>query len=337
MKYRAVGASIFAGGFTVGALDLFDIDTHLEHNNYGKNVKDLNLPWVETILPPWPRVDADYIYCNPPCAVWSTASHGRSTKWYDDPRLSCYEDCFNLIQNEPTILAIETVLAGWRKAPDYFIDKCVRANDLGYNATIILHDGKWLGLPQVRKRMFAVFHRVDLAWHTYKKKTPISCDHALTNPPVIYTGDDILDPDEHTQYLFLHRTYEDKTLLKIHDRLGGYRGKGSKRPVYTSANCVPGRPAPTLLHCMHMHPLEKRYLTIREMARLCGFPDWFSWDIKTGVQSKASLIARGVTPCVASWLSKLVYDSLEEDSFVTKPYIHIADILKGDLVLANAN
>jgi site-specific DNA-cytosine methylase len=328
-KYSAIGADIFAGGFTIGVMDYFDIIAHLEHNNYGRKIKDRNLPGIETFLPPWPPMTADFIYANPPCAPFSTASHGRKESWEDDPRLSCFDDCFSLIDRNPEFLAIESVMAAWSKGAVYLIDKAMQANNRGYAATIILHDGKYLGLPQVRRRMFLVLHKLELAWHTHKAKQIIPCDKALTDPPVIYSDDDsYVHLDNHTKYLILNRRPNDNTLVHVHDRMGFGKGRGSRRPVYTSSICYPDKPAPTLLHCMHVHPTEPRYLTVREIARLSGYPDWWKWDIPVGPQTKSSLIARGVTPAVGNWLAKLVYESLEAGAPAT-PIIKLVDISKG--------
>lgn len=333
MKYKALGANIFAGGFTVGVQDFFEPTVHLEHGDYGRNVKDINLPHIETITTPWPQIDGiDFIYANPPCAPFSSAANGRLTPWYRDQRLNCFTDCFNLIYQRPKVLAIESVLNAWRKAPEFLLELSSIANAEGYCSTILLHDGKYLGLPQVRRRMFLVIHEIELAFDKMTFHKEIPCDHALLHPPVTdLENDSMLIPDEHTKYLLMHRTYKDNTLAATHDRLGFRNGKGSKRPAYTSANCRPGRPAPTLIHAMHAHPFEPRFLKTREMARLSGYPDWWDWNIPLGPSGRASLIARGVTPTVGRWLAKLVYMSLDRNRPVKTLYTRIVDVTTGKL------
>lgn len=334
-KYYAVGAYIFAGGQTVGVKNYFNVDLHLEASPYGVNIMQANMPEVRVIMPPWPKVKAEYIYSNPPCAPFSMASAGRKTHWSEDPRLSCFDDCADLIHNYPNILAIESVLATWRKAESYIRNKCKMANDLGYATTVILHNGAYLGLPQVRNRMFLVFHNLKLAWHKTHLQAPIACDVALNYPEIDYENDQMLRITDHVKYLLMHRRPNDNTLLQIHDRLGFTSGMGSQRPVFTSSMCRPGKPAPTLLHCMHSHPIEPRFLTINEMSRLCGFPDSWNWHLtKSGVQAKASLISRGVTPTVASWMSKLAYDSIKWNQ-EAEPTMHIVNALKGQIIHIN--
>lgn len=335
IEYTALGAYIFAGGFTVGVQNHFKVDLHLEGDTYGKKVKDMNLPHVDTEILPWPEFTGyyDFIYCNPPCAPFSSASNGRKTTWDQDPRISCFNRSFWLIDNGPRFLAIESVLQAWRKASKYILDLALVANSMGYGATVILHDGQYLGLPQQRRRMFLVLHLDEIAWHTHQPKPQVACDWALLNPPL--TGLDwILSPCEHTQNLLHNRRPNDNTLVHIHDRITANKGFGSRRPVYTSSLCRPGRPAPTLLHAMHGHPTEPRYLTVREMARLSGYPDWWNWDTGTGPQSKASLIARGVTPTVGEWLAALVKASLDWEK-PAKAETRIADVLKGHLNLSD--
>lgn len=327
-KYKAVGCDIFAGGFTCGLMDLFEIDTHLEHGTYGRNIKDLNLPHVQTYMKPWPKISTDFIYCNPPCAPWSMASAGRKTSWDEDPRLECFTDAVQLINTWPNFLAIESVLATWRKAEKFIREQAAYANSLGYEATIILHDGQYLNMAQTRRRMFLVFHNLKIAWHKAKFYNPIACDVMLSNPPVQTEGDMILAANEHVKYLMTHRRPEDTTLLAVHDRLGFRSGVGSMRPVFTSSICRQGHPAPTLLHCMHAHPTQHRYLSVNEMARLCGYPDWWSWNVKAGVQARASLIARGVTPSVSRWLGELVTASLDWNQ-ECDPVTTVVDCLNG--------
>lgn len=329
-KYTALGCNIFAGGFTLGVREYFDVNTHLEHSTYGVEVMQQNLPNVEVHLKPWPKVpDYNFIFANPPCAPFSMASAGRKTHWSEDPRLECFDDSFNLIYNWPNILAIESVLATWRKAESYIRQKCAIANELGYAATVILHNGAYLNLPQTRNRMFLVLHNLLLPWHKLELFRPIPCDVALANAKINYENDQILALNEHTKYLFAHRLPNDNTLLHIHDRLGFDSGIGSRRPVFTSSMCIPGKPAPTLLHVMHAHPVEPRYLTINEMSCLCGFPNTWNWHgIKASVQAKASLIARGVTPPVAKWLAKLAYQSLEWNK-EAEPTLDIVNITTG--------
>lgn len=310
-KFTAVGANIFAGGFSLGVQEYFNVNLHLEHSRYGVDVMQHNMPHVQVALKPWPKVEAEFIFCNPPCAPFSMASAGRKTHWSEDPRLECFDDCFDTIYNWPNVLAIESVLATWRKAESYIRGKAKIANELGYAATVILHNGAYLGLPQTRNRMFLVLHNLKLAWHKVKYTQPIACDKALLDPPIDYTNDKMLALTEHNKYLMANRRPGDNTLLQIHDRLGFGMGIGSKRPVFTSSMCHPGKPAPTLLHVMHAHPTEHRFLTINEMSRLCGYPNSWDWHTLPGsVQAKASLIARGVTPPVAIWLAKLAHDSI---------------------------
>jgi hypothetical protein len=89
---------------------------------------------------------------------------------------------------------------------------------------------------------------------------------------------------------------------------------------------------------MHAHPTQQRYLTIREMARLTGYPDEWDWDLQNGgPQAKASLIARGVTPTVGGWLASLVKSTLDMGSPIQEPYTLLVDLLKGPLTYMYPN
>jgi hypothetical protein len=78
-KPIAVGAHIFAGGFTVGMRDSFEVPLHLEASNYGVATAQHNLPGLAVRVDPAMRWGAEdlrgrvhVIYGNPPCFIPGT-------------------------------------------------------------------------------------------------------------------------------------------------------------------------------------------------------------------------------------------------------------------------
>lgn len=76
---------MFAGGFTLGVREYFDVLCHLEDGKFGVETakKNLKIP-IHQDCRSWPLEDlgrVDLVYCNPPCSPWSTAGivKGQST------------------------------------------------------------------------------------------------------------------------------------------------------------------------------------------------------------------------------------------------------------------
>ena len=86
-KPTAIGAYIFAGGFTLGVREHFEVRAHLEESKYGVATFTKNQPGIPVYFPPenWPistlkrdHEPIHFVYGNPPCAAWSGA--GAATK-----------------------------------------------------------------------------------------------------------------------------------------------------------------------------------------------------------------------------------------------------------------
>lgn len=173
-KYQALGAYIFAGGFTLGVERHFEVLGHLEgKGGYGTRTARLN--WPE--LPVWVGEDQwpikalqsrsaplDLLYGNPPCAAWSAAGHGRRHQdWRTNPVVDCSRGHQDLLAKlRPTIWCWESVPGLMTKGRALVEDLMLRANRLGYHVTVVLHDAQWLGLAQRRPRVMVVTHRVEL-------------------------------------------------------------------------------------------------------------------------------------------------------------------------------
>jgi len=115
-KPKAVGAYIFAGLFTVGVCEHFDVLCHLEDGPFGVATARKNWPDMPIHTDPatWPtkelrREGVTLIYCNPPCAPWSKAAPSPPWLWIGDmPGESCEPRDFT---NEVLLAAIRVLAA----------------------------------------------------------------------------------------------------------------------------------------------------------------------------------------------------------------------------------
>lgn len=311
---NAVGAYIFAGGFTVGVSKHYDVIAHLEGDAYGNKTFKMNFPDIPSHWPPseWPlealKGKVEFLYANPPCAPWSQVGASLSSKnaqnWRTDPRTDCFRRSVGAgLEVEAGAIAVESVLNAMTRGWDFAADQARRMHEKGYEVSIVRHDSVFWGLPQRRRRLFLVGTKFHVDWPP---------------PPCVFvTARSVIEPLED---LGLVKTLEGKYLplwellaLEPPDKKRSLRtvyletyktNKGSPR-LTTHMVSLDG-PISTIIGLTQIHPEQPRYFSERELARLNGFPDWFKFhhaDRKHVLPAIASEIARGVNPVIAEWLA----------------------------------
>ena len=349
-KYSAVGAYVFAGGFTVGVKNAgFNVRCHLEESDYGvetfkKNVK--NIP-VYDAVESWPLDDLaasspDFVYGNPPCAAWSVAGytkHKGTDKWKTDPRVACTERYFGLLAAlEPIVWVWESVTQAWTKGREFVMLLAAKAASLGYSTTLVLHDAQYLGLPQVRKRFFMVCHRVavDLLPPDFDAcLKPIDFLHG-SKVGVASSGKSMI-PIRRFDAKMLAKVLPGERLTKFWMReIGGFdqskwkrnsQGNVAGRPSFGHCRLPLDRPCGAVVGYGMVHPVEHRWLSTEEMQLLSGFPSDYEFT-PTRPSARASEIARGVCPPVAEWLAKSIRQSLNANIRLKTPSVTLVNLLK---------
>lgn len=171
---RAIGAYIFAGGFTIGVLKHFDVVAHFENDLFGTQTVNLNFPHIEIHkdLDDWPLAMPciDFIYANPPCAPWSMAGIVNSRRktvadWRNHSQLSCVNNAFCLIEEYvPKVWCFESVRRVYTAGGSMLDSFAYRAMDMGYAVSDVFVEASNHGVPQRRPRYFMVCHKVDIEW-----------------------------------------------------------------------------------------------------------------------------------------------------------------------------
>jgi DNA (cytosine-5)-methyltransferase 1 len=339
---RAVGAYIFAGGFTLGVRQHFKVHCHLEETAaYGMTTSRQNMPDIPvfTGVETWgdaehEELDArygvtgiDWIYGNPPCAAWSMAGR-RGDSWHTDSRVDCTRTHFNLLKRyRPRAWTWESVSNAFSRGRE-FVDGLAReALDLGYDVTFLLHDGQHLGLPQERKRFFFVATDFEfLPDHSTLTPARSAAEvlRGLNDP-----GEPLATSDaKRLQYLFKHCP-PGAQLYRVFDELGlgdevNHRGQVKGRPGFLVRRLPASGPALTFAGGLAVHPTEDRALTVKECGVLCGYPPDYEFVAK-GDSAKLSLIARGVCPPVGEWLAVQLADHLRRGSAAATGRVRLAD------------
>lgn len=343
-KLNAVGAYIFAGGFTLGVREHFNILCHLEESPYGVATTRHNMPDLDIFVGPenWPlkemqEWDIDFLYGNPPCAAWSVAGHTRTKgkdKWKTDPRVNCTIRHFDLLrQLRPKVWAWESVTQAYTKGAEFVRALEADALEMGYSVIYVLHDAQWLGLPQRRKRFFMLCHRVDLSPQAPNwSPPPTPLDFLSLAKP---SGEPPVTPGDLRNFppSFLKNVKPGERLLRHWERANPEETRVIKpngdvqgRPSYGHYRLPIDRPGNAIVGYSVVHPTEHRFLTVPEMQVLSGFPPDYHFT-PGGASARAAELARGVCPPVGEWLARWVAAGIRNGRPVKSPTVRLATFL----------
>jgi uracil-DNA glycosylase family 4 len=342
-KYNAIGSYIFAGGFTVGVMEHFNIHCHLEETPYGVDVAKKNFKFpIHVGKENWPITDLkkqkwDFIYGNPPCAAWSGNNPNSHTDggqgWRTDPRVNCTKAFFQLLTElKPTVWAWESVTQAPAKGKEFVDDLTRQALKAGYSVSYVFLDAQYCGTPQIRRRWFMVCHRVQLKFAPCNFDSPESAVDCLKK--VKPRGTPAYDSGRF-QKLFEHRLHmlpaggrlrkfwemlnpEGKRELKPNGHVKGRVGLGHVRLKDKG-------PATATVGYSMVHPTQHRFLHLNEIQALAGFPQWFDFGGKGNYAKELDLVARGVCPPVGEWLARTVKMSVDANVMIRKPTVTLYD------------
>jgi len=247
------------------------------------------------------------------CAAWSQAGKVVfGANWRDDARVDCTRRHFGLLERlRPRVWCWESVPRAFEVGRELVDELTVRALDLGYSVTYLLHDGQYLGMAQRRPRFFFVAHRVAFVPRPHDYSHTTSCGEVLSKMSDCGPVDMVLSPEIEA---IIPRLRQGRSLRDLWEELNpepelNERGQVRGRPPFTYHRIREDRPSNTIAGFYLVHPTEDRCLTTTEMAVLCGFPRDFEF-VGSG---KCNQIARGVCPPVGEWLALSVRDALDRD------------------------
>lgn len=337
-QLTAVGAYIFAGGFTEGVKAAgFKVLSHLEEWQFGVATARANNPGLDVRVTPgdqaWPLDGlrgADLVFANPPCAPWSSAAAGRERSWRDDPRTSCWTRTFGLLKTlRPTVWICESVRQAFTVGRSMMDDLVAKARRLGYAATHLLVDGQDHGLPQRRRRYFLVLSKVEIEWRPTGKR-PVTVGEVLAK---------VDDPGWHKpmkpEMLELaRRTEPGRSVRRTFDRLNARRVSKAKlmqeraiasealaggvrqrqdlwiegRPNFLTTVLNPDAVCGVVIGNNKIHPSRKRMIGIEEAKALCGYPRRFRFECTNG--RMFAELTKAVMPPVAEHACSAIADAI---------------------------
>jgi len=343
---KAVGCHVFAGGFTDGVAEVFDVDGQLETCGLGEEtVRAAGREFFRADdWRDWLCVDlwrgASFMSGNPRCSGFSctTAGFGDSGR---GPNATATKDAVEFCRFGAKIavpiMAWESVQQAYTTAGRPLLRRF--ADDLiarGYRVAHVLTTAGTFGNAQRRARYFFVAYRgvrtfnvwepVRLTRQTTVRDVIEQMEALQTKPDNLCAGGDH-DPDAHHHFrsdegkvVWMLREGESLNDLGRRDPSGLRAASdeyGVRRDFRVSE--VPfgilnmrrlryDAPCPVICSGSEnfVHPALNRKLTVRELARLMG------WSRLPVGMKPVHQLGKGVVPCVGRWLADCAETSLRD-------------------------
>jgi DNA (cytosine-5)-methyltransferase 1 len=257
---------------------------------------------------------ADVIIGGPPCQGFSTANPSRS---FDDPRNQLFKEYARVIKEvQPKVFLMENVsgMVTMQKGKVFELIRKELSN-CGYKLSYKLLNARDYGVPQSRRRMIIVGVRNDIniefefpqpthKVNNYitvgevliKKSIPKNCpNHSIGKLTEINLKRLVHIPEGGSMKHCPEELQNNSDLKRAMRRLD------SKKESYTIVHN----------NCDHYyHPTENRRITIREMARLQGYPDQYIFLGSKSEQSRQ--VGNSVPVGLGSAVAKNIYDFLKK-------------------------
>jgi DNA (cytosine-5)-methyltransferase 1 len=259
--------------------------------------------------------EIDYIHGSPPCQGFSNANDERNES---DPRNRLVFDFIEWVQElQPAVVSMENV-TGMLSITTEFMGEVESAyREAGYNVKYRTLNAADYGVPQIRNRVYTIAIRegIEIPQRWFPKPTHSKCgsqtlsgnrlrewlsvEEAFCNLSDVNTGENHTTPE---------MTEATKSRIKSTEP-----GESLFDSYKERIRLDPSEPAPTLkagkrINYHFAHPVEPRKLTIRERARIMGFPDWFTFTGPVTEQRKqtGNAVPPPLQRAVASQLKKVI-------------------------------
>jgi site-specific DNA-cytosine methylase len=209
---------------------------------------------------------------------------------------------------EPTIWVWESVTQAYLGENDELSQHITgHAMELGYSVYHFLHDVKFMGLPQQRRRVFTIASKVAIPFERFVPDFP--------RMTVGQTLAEVGDPGEVPSLSYKWQSYVPFVEQGGRLRTVVMKAVGRPAPGFLIHRANENEPSRTLLGGVHvLHPIENRFIGHKEAAALCGYPPDYEFDKAGG--NYFQQIARAVTPAAGAYLGNVLQCSLEENRSV---------------------
>jgi modification methylase fnuDI len=274
---------------------------------------------------------SDGIIGGPPCQSWSEAG---SLRGINDPRGKLFYEYIRILKNiQPKFFLAENVKGMLSKRnTDAVRDIIKEFEEAGYNVFIKLLNAFDYGVAQDRERVFYVGFRKDLNISHFEFPYPIKEKERKFLKDTIWDLKDNALPGKEK-----NKTNADNCIVDNHEYLtGGYstifmsrnRVRQWEQPAFTvqasGRQCQLHPQAPTMIKVdknIYKFVIGKeelyRRLSIRECARIQGFPDTFKFYY-TSLEDGYKMVGNAVPVDLAYIIAKRIKETLIDKEKIKK-------------------
>lgn len=334
---KALGVHVFAGGFTMGVRKVVPVVGQLEIHDFGRETVEqrLGLEFINRATwDQWPAMQADMVYGNPRCTGFSTTTSGYPETIHG-PFAKCTQDIRDLVayglRHRIPVICWESVQQAWstgKPLVDLLVRECAKE---GYRVAHLFINAATFDNAQQRKRYFFLAYR---AGKNFNIEAPVLRDRHTTVRDVLeplwdlptrsynhnnsrgdYEPDDWRPPNAEEAATIPHLLwsecfnqfatrggFDDGTVSLHYKRMWDERMSDIPFSLHAPRRLHPDRCMPTISSSASnfVHPEHDRFLTVREVAALMGWP----LDVTPAGPKPVFQIAKGICPEVGAWLAR---------------------------------
>jgi DNA (cytosine-5)-methyltransferase 1 len=264
---------------------------------YAKNLGgECDCTMLDVGMPDVDHRQVDLVIGGPPCQPFSQIGYQRGNRDARDG-FPIFLDTVRRLR--PKLALIENVRGLLFRNRDYLNQVADELKRLGYQVDARLLNARDYGTPQNRERVVIVAHQGGWAWPEPIVAEPVTAGHAV--------GDSALCVPEDAKFL---TESMDRYIADYEERSAciNPRDLYLDRPART-LTCRNLGAATSDMQRIRLPDGRRRMLTVREGARLQGFPDWFEFSGTRYDQTEQ--IGNAVSPLMALALGRQVLKTLE--------------------------
>ena len=299
-------------------------------DEFGARTFGLNFPKIAhpTSLSDWPiaqtRGNVEVVFANPPCACWSLTGKRLNAA---DPRAIYTSRSFDVAMAlEPEIFIMESVPQAWspKGGREFYQELIERATRLGYQVTLLLTNAILHGAPQSRERFHFIVHRRELNLRTPTfsfEQVPtirqVIGDLASIAKPLgvddfyVFPSNHVYVPQKPRYQNVIDALPEGGNWNKMQEALAAEGVDAARHRMITNRPYYDG-PSGTLADIGSVvHPAENRFLTMREGARLCGYPDEFVFATNARGLARPADATQAVLPAMGDYFGRVFNIALD--------------------------
>ncbi len=264
-----------AGGFSRGFYQAgFDVVIAVENFKPVAETYKKNFPKTEVIVEDIKKIrgsgikrvcgDVDILIGSPPCEPFTGARADRfrrpTDRLYRDKRGQLTLHFIRLVKEiEPKIFIMENVPGILELKDEIFQEFKKTGHEIYFN----ILKAEECGNPSIRKRVFISNIKLDI--NKSKKRKVIDAIKDLPPPDGSIPNHELKLKIPKSKLEKVHKLRWGESLIKF---------AGAKKRIPNLIRLHPYKLAPTVMgNSRFIHPFEDRLLTVREHARLMGFPD----------------------------------------------------------------